>query len=93
VNKQFALKMLDSIEGLQIENLALRVLLEEANARRNVGTEQTEKRLQRLSSDPQIRQKVRELLGPVRQRLHEDADLEEAMQQFVRIVPPPTGVN
>jgi DnaJ-domain-containing protein 1 len=93
MNKRFALKMLDAIEGLQVENLALRAMLEKIAERRSGGIQQMEQMLEQLKADPRAQQEVRQRYAPVRRKLQDDSSLEEALQQFLQITPPPKDVN
>lgn len=91
MDKRLALKMLDFIERLNAENLALRAVLDTAT--RNWSKHQTDSFLERAMNDPVVRESIHEQWMPVRNRLESDASLEEAFQQFLQITPPPTDVN
>jgi hypothetical protein len=91
MDKRLGLKMLDLIENLYIENYALLAML--PSVYRTIDNAQVRSYMDQAKNDPQIRESVREQWLPMRQRLESDASLEEAMQQFLQIVPPENKVN
>jgi DnaJ-domain-containing protein 1 len=52
-----------------------------------------EQMLEQLKADPRAQQEVRQRYAPVRRKLQDDSSLEEALQQFLQITPPPKDVN
>ena len=72
--------MLDLIEKLNIENLALQAVVRVLHAK----NAQIQRQLQEMKADPTVRDTQ---WLPLRQRPESDSTREEAMQQFLKIVP------
>ena len=90
-NTKLALLMLNAIEEMTIENLALRSTLLQAN--RHATPEKIDSIVRGALAQPVVRDTVRAQWLPLRQKLQDDSSLEEALQQFLQITPRPKGVN
>lgn len=91
MDKELALRLLDHIETLELENKSLIVLLPVLARSGNIA--QAEALLERLKTDPAALAVVREQWLPLRQRIESDSNLEEALNRFAQIVPAPKDVN
>jgi hypothetical protein len=89
MDNRLALRMLDLIEKLNVENLALQAVVRVLHGK----SAQIQSQLEQMKADPAARDTVHTQWLPLRQRLESDSNLEEAMQQFLKIVPPVKGVN
>jgi hypothetical protein len=91
MERKLALRMLDFIESLNIEILALRAQLQAP-----VGTlskTQVDSLVAEANGVSAIRGSVRESWFPLRQQLQSDSTPEEALQQLLKIIPPKTDLN
>jgi hypothetical protein len=91
MDRQLAIRMLDFIEKMNVENLTLRTLLQTLD--RNANTEHIDSLVEEARRDPAIRNTVHAQWLPLRRELESDSTLEEALHQFLRIVPVPKHVN
>jgi hypothetical protein len=91
MDKRLAIRMLDLIEKLNIENLALRALL--LTLYRNKNKSVMESLLNEALNNKEGRDAVHATWLPVRKSIESDANLEQAIQQFLQIVPPAKGAN
>lgn len=92
MDKALVLRMLDLIERQDFENLLLRTLLKRVDGRAD--KDYLDSLLGETTPDAQTaRDVVHSRWLPLRERIESDSNLEEAIQQFVRIIPPAKGVN
>lgn len=91
MDKELAVRMLGLIEEMNVENLALKAILLTVN--RGASIEKIDALVEGAMKDSKVRDTVRAQWLPLRQRLESDSSLEEALTQFVRIVPAPKELN
>jgi hypothetical protein len=91
MDQRLTIKMLDLIEDLTVQNAALKALL--LQSVRNMDMAKLDSLVQRFADDLAARDKVRQLWLPLRKRLESDSGLEEAVKQFLQIVPPTKDVH
>lgn len=91
MDTRLTIKMLDLIEHLTVENAALKAIMQ--LSLRNVDKAHLDAMIDRSVSDPVVRDKVRQQWKPLRARLESDSGLEEALKQFLQIVPPAKDVH
>lgn len=84
--------MVAAIEELYIENAAYRALFETLKSRMPPQA-QVESLLQQAKQNPQIRARVLAPLAPLRQRIQEQSDLADVIQEFLRVAPPKKDLN
>jgi hypothetical protein len=87
MDKPLAEQMLDFIEQMYLENTFLKAVY------RSKGWKNMEKVLQEARTDPVMAPKVQAIFGPLRDRIREQASLEQVMQEFLRVVPAKKDVN
>jgi hypothetical protein len=81
MDKRLAERILNTLEDLFTENLALRSLLTHGSA------EEHNRRLAEAKELPEVRERVAELLKPLRRRIESSASLEAALKEFVEKLP------
>jgi hypothetical protein len=91
MDKKLVLLMLDALEEMTVENLALRAILLQAN--RNATPTKIDVMVKEAQSQPAIRGTVRAQWLPLRQRLEDDSNLAEALNKFLQIATPTKNVN
>jgi hypothetical protein len=83
--------MLDALEEMTVENMALKAILLQAN--RNATPAKIDAMVKEAQKRPTIRGTVRAQWLPLRQRLEYDSNLAEALGKFLQIAPPTKDVN
>lgn len=91
MDKELVLRMLDFIEKMDAENLALRASL--LTVSHSASTAKIDALLKQAIADTAILGTVRAQWLPLRRRIEEDSSLEEALNQFLQIAPLTKDVN
>ena len=92
MDKAFALRIVDAVEKLYIENLALKGILE-TNRASLPPQSQIDLIIAEAKAHPQIAGTIHQQFEPLRARIREDIGLEQAIQELLRVVPPSKDVN
>ena len=92
MDKELALRLLDALESVYIENLARKTIMKNF-ASRFPPQYQVEELIDEAKKDPQVAGVVHEQFAPVRARIQEHASLEKVFQEFLRVVPAKKDVN
>jgi|HubBroStandDraft_3_1064219.scaffolds.fasta_scaffold678196_3 uncharacterized protein (DUF2267 family) len=92
MDKDFALRIIDAIEALQIENKALKAIFKTLRSRLPPQA-QIEELIAQAKLDPRIGGIVHEQFAPLRARIREESDLQQALQEFLKAFPPKKDVN
>jgi hypothetical protein len=88
-DKELALRMLEAIENLYIENAILKTMLDRAS-----GPAWKRSFTAILANpDPGAVAQLRSRFDPLRAVIQQDRGLEQAIQEFLRVVPPKKDVN
>ncbi len=87
MDKDLATRLLDAIEVLIIENMAMRKLLKDSKH------PSFERVLEFGRNDPAVRARIAKLFDPLRAQIRDDANLESVLQEFLRVVPTSKSVN
>ena len=91
-DQELALKMLDAIEDMYLENNALRAML--ATYQKHLPSLGPWQRLLAdLKAEPGMASNTRLVFAPLRKRIQEDQNLTGAIGEFLRVVPPKKDVN
>jgi hypothetical protein len=89
MDRQLAIRILDLIETLNVENLALRSLLVPPHGK--ASKEQVDALVSEAKRHPGIREMIRAQWKPLRDQLESDKNLEEAFREYLKIVPQSKG--
>ena len=84
--------MLDAIEQLYIENLAYKTLFE-MFGNRLPSSMQVKDLIEQAKRRPELVAKVRREFQPLRERIQNEGDLAQVIQEFLRVVPPKKDMN
>jgi hypothetical protein len=90
--KNYAARLVDIIERLYIENMVLRALFKTHQSKLPPKSE-VDEMIANAKSDPRIGGLIHEQFEPARVRIRENADLEEVLREFLRVLPPKKDVN
>jgi len=91
MDKQLGIMMLNFIEHQNIENLALRALVQ--TVCRNAYRAQIDPLLKEAMNDQATRDTVHAQWLPLRQQIEAGVPLEEVIEKFAKIAPPEKGSN
>ena len=89
---QLPAQLIDIIEKLLIEVRAMRSLLRVLKSRMPPQA-QVDSMIAQAKQNPQILESVRQQVAPLRDRIPSGHDLEQVMQEFLRVVPAKKDVN
>ena len=96
-DKELTLRMVDALEELIIENHALRASLKALQRRLRpwlrIPDSQLDSLIEQARSHPQAGGDVRQQFAQLRDHIRQSADLSDAIQEFLRIVPAKKDVN
>jgi len=87
MDKELANRLLDAVEKLYLENLVFRAALQKGR------WAAMDKVLAEAQADPELTVRVQKQFAPVRERIRQDSDLEQVIQEFLQAVPPKKDVN
>jgi len=91
---QLPSQLVDIIEKILIENLALRALLVALRGRVGMPPqEQLDAMIASAKKTPEILESVRQRVAQLRDRTASERGLEQAIQEFLRVVPEKKDVN
>lgn len=92
MDKSLALRLVDTIEKLYIENLGYKAIIQTNRAHLPTQS-QIDWILEQGKTDPRIADTIRQQFEPIRIRIREDAGLEQAIQGLLQVVQPNKDVN
>ncbi len=90
MDETFASKLVDAIEKLYIENRVYKSLLK-SFANRLPPQQEIDRVV--AAGREHIREQVQKQFSPVRDRIRSDSNLEQVLQEFLKVVPPKKDVN
>jgi len=91
MDKRLLKRIVDMLEDVFTENVALRHLLQPPHG--STSNEQVDAMLARAKDNPEVRERVAQLLKPLRRRIEATANLEGALKEFVEKLPLKRDVN
>ena len=91
-DKDLALKMVDSIEQLAIENQALSSVMKALHKRLPPMSE-IESLVKQAAKNPLVAKNIRQQCAELREWIQNSPDLSEMIQEFLRIVPAKKDLN
>ena len=90
-DKDLANRLLDALEGVHTENVALQWMMK--YFRKDLPPQyQIDQILARAKGDPLVGGRIPKQFAPIRARILEDANLEQVLQEVVRVIPPKKDV-
>jgi hypothetical protein len=87
MDKRLLNRIMDTLEDAFTENVALRSLLTHGSA------EEVDRLLAAAKELPEVRERVAELLKPLRRRIESNSSLEAALKEFVERLPLTKNLN
>jgi len=87
-DKELAALLLDTLEELYLEKIALASVLITNESRLPPEMRDWRKYLKWMKEQSDVRERVRERIAPLRQRMEQDQSLSTVIEEFLRIVPP-----
>ena len=92
IEKDLAIRLVDTIEALYLENLVLRAtLMMYQKYSPQLGP--WEKLVEDGKTNQGAISQIQSTFSPVRRRIAEDSGLAEAIEQFLKVAPPSTEMN
>jgi hypothetical protein len=92
MDKDLATRLLDALEAVYTENVALKGIMKAF--RRDLPPQyRIDQLLARAKGDPLVGGRIHEQFEPLRARIREDATLEQVLQEFLRVVPAKKDLN
>jgi hypothetical protein len=90
--KNYATRLVDIIERLYIENMVYRNLVK-LHQEKLPPQSEIDALMEFAKTDPRVGGLIHQQFEPVRVRIREHADLEQVLQEFLRVVPPKKDLN
>ncbi|MGC2246192.1 MAG: hypothetical protein WA609_06285 [Terriglobales bacterium] len=94
MSDQLPEQLIGIIEKVLIENRALRALLVALRVRVGMPSQaQMDAMIAQAKQTPEILESVRQQVAPLRDRIASEHDLEQVLQEFLRVAPAKKDVN